>query len=353
MTGPSRALTDDELTAALVPVERLQAYLADVVAIDEPPTVKRITIGHSNEMFRVSSGSSSWMLRRPPRVTSGRPPVGFEREYRVISALRDSDVPHARVVAYCTDEAVIGAPFLLQEWVHGFAPRLPLPEPFTDDAAAQRELTGALVDGLAALGRFDWRAAGLGDLGRPDGFLERQADRWLAQLDRYRTRELPHVGEIAEWLRTHVPTGSRPGLMHGDYTWSNVMCAHGRPGRLAAIVDWELATIGDPLLDLGWLIGLWQEPGEPAEGRDPSTLFCSLPGQFTRRELIERYAKGTDRPLEDVDYYQVLALFKVSCLVEGSWARYARGQSDDPGHASFEHRVPTLLNRAARIAGLV
>ena len=344
------ASLDAKLTEELVPLAPLRRWLARRLPVGSDLTVERASTGHTNEMFRLRTGPNEWLLRRPPRVRAAASAHNMAREFRVLSALEHSDVPHARALALCEDDDVIGAPFLVQSFVRGFPPRLPLPEPFTDDVAARRELAFGLVEALATVARFKWREAGLDGFGRPEGFLDRQVDRWLGQLAKYRTRELPWLDELAGWLRAHQPTRSPAGLMHGDYTWSNAIFAADRPGRVAAIVDWELATIGDPLIDIGWLLGLWLEEGEEAHGRDARTLFCQLPSNPTRTQLLARYAEVSPLPVDDIDYYQVLALFKLSCIIEGSWYRYQTGRSDDPAHASFERRIPALLARAARIA---
>lgn len=349
MTRAPDDVTHDPVT---VPVDKLASWLAPRLDLDGPVRARRVSTGHSNEMFRVTSGQRTWLLRRPPRVDNAPGAHNMAREYRLLSALHGSGIPHPEALALCESPDVIGTPFLLLEYVEGFAPRLPLPRPFHNDPQAQREMCFDMVAALARLAAFDWQGAGLDGFGRPVGFLERQVDRWLGQLAKYRTRELPWVDELADWLQQRVPVSAPTGLIHGDYTWSNVMFAPDRPGRVAAIVDWEQATIGCPLLDIGYLLGLWYEPGEEATGRDPATLFCQLPGNPTRNELLEHYATHSGLAVDDIGFYQVLALFKLSCIIEGSYARHISGRSDDPVHASFKQRVPALLLRAATFAGL-
>lgn len=346
------AAGDAALTNLLVPREPLLRWLSTRLPLEAEVSISRASTGHTNEMFRIVSGPHAWLLRRPPRVVLARRAHDMAREFRLLSALRGSSVPHADAVLVCDDSDVIGAPFMIQRFVDGFAPRLPLPEPFTSDIGAQREMAFAMIDELANLARFDWQGNGLGDFGRPEGFLDRQVPRWRSQLDKYRSRELPGLAEVAGWLVAHQPAWSPVGLMHGDYTWSNVMFGHGRPGRVAAIVDWEQSTIGDPFLDLGYLLGLWQEHGEDAYGRDPSSLFCMLPGNASREEMLQRYALTAPFVPESAEYYQVLALFKLGCIMEGSYYRHRNGTSDDPMHATLETRVPSLFRRAARIAGV-
>jgi aminoglycoside phosphotransferase (APT) family kinase protein len=346
------AAGDAALTNVLVPREPLLRWLSTRLPLEAEVSISRVSTGHTNEMFRIVSGQDAWLLRRPPRVALARGAHDMSREFRLLSALRGSSVPHADAVLVCDDSDVIGVPFMIQRFVDGFAPRLPLPEPFTSDAEAQREMAFAMMDELANLARFDWQGNGLSDFGRPDGFLDRQVPRWRSQLDKYRSRDLPYLEEVAGWLMAHRPARSPVGLMHGDYTWSNVMFGHGRPGRVAAIVDWEQSTIGDPLLDLGYLMGLWQEHGEDAHGRDPNSLFCMLPGNASREEMFQRYALSAPYVPERVEYYQVLALFKLGCIMEGSYYRHRNGTSDDPVHATLKTRVPSLFRRAARIAGV-
>jgi aminoglycoside phosphotransferase (APT) family kinase protein len=342
---------DTALLAELVDVERLGAWLASTTGRDLPPLeVRRVSTGHTNEMILVTTGEDRWILRRPPRTRSAATAHNVAREHRVLHALDRTDVPHPHTVALCEDESVIGAPFMLMEFVEGIGATLPLPAPFDASVDGQREMAFSLVDSLAQLALVDWRAVGLDGFGKPDGFLARQVSRWRSQLEQYKTRDVAHLDEVAAWLEKERPESVRIGIVHGDYQWNNVLFAADRPGRVVAIVDWEQSTIGDPLLDIGWLLGLWYEPGEEATGREASRLFCQLPGLPSRADLAARYAERSGLPLEHIDYYRALALFKLACVIEGSYARYLKGQSDDPIHATFEVRVPALMARAHAIA---
>ena len=198
---------------------------------------------------------------------------------------------------------------------------------------------------------MDWRAAGLEGFGRPDGYLERQVDRWLGQLERYRTRELDGLDVVATWLRDACPQPGEPGILHGDFQLANAMFAHQPPTRLLALVDWEQSTVGDPLVDLGWLLALWDEPGEePIRGPGAENRRVNQEQGFpTRAELAARYAERSGRSLEHLGWYEVLALFKLACVLEGAYARHARGQSDSPLHARLEKMVPALLHSAERL----
>lgn len=343
----------------LVDPARLETWMDDEgIEPGEPVTVERITTGHSNEVFRVTRGARTLVLRRPPRTPLSPTAHDMAREFRVLSAFHDpagwastsaSPVPVPTPVACCTDAAVLGAPFYLMEPVDGVVVRDRLPPPLDSSSDAPRACAFALVDALAGIHAFDWQAGGLDGFGRPDGYLDRQVPRWLGQLARYKTRDLPEVDEAGAWLAAHTPAMQPPGVIHGDYKLDNVMYAPRVPVELVAVVDWEQSTVGDPLVDLGWLLGLWIEPGEPASlaGGSPFPPGADVP---TRAELTNRYATHTGRDLTHLDFYCVLGLFKLACVMEGSYARFRAGTSDDSYFASLEHGVPALARRALEFA---
>jgi aminoglycoside phosphotransferase (APT) family kinase protein len=272
------------------------------------------------------------------------------REYRVLDAFHGrATVPVPRPVALCTDEEVIGVRFYLMDIVDGVVVRERVPPPLAGDPGSPRACAFALVDALAGIHAFDWRAGGLDDFGRPDGYLERQVPRWLGQLERYKTRELPEVDEAGRWLAEHTPPMQEPAVIHGDYKLDNVMFAPRLPVELVAVVDWEQSTVGDPLVDLGWTIGLWADPGETTSLAGPSP-FAREADVPTRVELIERYGAATQRDLSNVAFYCVLGLFKLACVMEGSYARFKAGTSDDAYFAALEVGVPALAHRALEFA---
>jgi aminoglycoside phosphotransferase (APT) family kinase protein len=217
----------------------------------QPPRIEKVNGGASNLLFRVRNGSETYALRRPPVHANDATSNNLARELTLMTALRSTNVRHARLIAGTADTSVIGAPFEILEWIDGFTPRDPMTEPFASDLATRRTMGFEVVDALADVANVDWRQAGLGHFGKPDGFLQRQVPRWLGQLERYRVRDLPHLDDLSGWLEGARPATQRAGLIHGDFSFFNVMFASGTTARLAAIVDWESATIGDPLLDLG------------------------------------------------------------------------------------------------------
>jgi aminoglycoside phosphotransferase (APT) family kinase protein len=273
--------------------------------------------GIANDLYLIRRAGHRWVLRRPPAVKNDPSASNTLREWRILRALEGTTAPHPTPRLYCDDTEVSDRPFLIMDVVDGFTPGFELPEPFATDHDLRRGLAMAYVDGCAELADVDWRTGGLDDLGRPDGFLERQVSRWLAQLDRYRTRDLPELDFVCEWLGANIPTMSPAALIHGDYSPFNVMVAPDRPARLAAIVDWDTGTIGDPLLDLGHLLARWTEPGE-----EPVLMVQAggVDGYPTRAEMAARYADRTGRDISALPYYQCLALFKLAVILEGRHA---------------------------------
>jgi aminoglycoside phosphotransferase (APT) family kinase protein len=302
--------------------------------------------GVGNALFKLRWGTTEMVLRRPPLAKLTASAGDTARERRLLAALAGTDVRHPSLIAGCDDLSVIGAPFLLMTMVDGFTPIAPLPAPFDTDAAARHGLGTEIVDALAELALVDWRGVGLAGFGKPDGFLARQVDRWSWQLETYRTRELPGVDEVAAWLRAHLPEPGPIGIMHGDYSMFNVMFAHGAPARLAAIVDWDTATIGETLMDVGHLLARWDEPGEEPSGLG-SADNPDRTGFPTRTELAARYAERTGHDLGALRYYEVVSLFKLGCIMEGHHAKDAESPAPT---GRFADTAATLFADAARIA---
>ena len=332
----------------LVDEAALERYLAEHLPdADGPLSVERIVAaGHSNETFFITRGSFSCVLRRPPRGPLLPTAHDVLREYRVLSALASTAVPVPQPVLVCEDTSVIGAPFYLMERKQGVVIREALPL-FANTPAVRRNLALALVDALATLHSVDWRAAGLEGFGKPEGYLERQVRRWLGQLDGARNRHIPELDQVGEWLKDHLPEAPPATIVHGDYRMDNVMFADGLPVRLIAILDWEMSTLGDPLADLGYLLAFWRQVGDP-EPEFPSNTWwnAEATGFPTRQELAERYAEKTGRRIQDVAFYQALAIWKLAVLLEGSYKRHLAGTTDDPFFALLREGVPALARRA-------
>ena len=308
-----------------------------------------ISGGSQNEIFEIRRGDFRAALRRPPRNPPPGRDEGIVREWRIIDALNGTDVPHTEAIALCTDHDVLGCTFYLMGFVDGWSPMgigPTWPAPFDGDLAARAGLGYQLVDGIAKLSRVDWRARGLDDLGRPDGFHERQVERWMRFLERVKFRELPGLDVASAWLGSHRPIDFIPGIMHGDYQFANVMFRHGAPAQLAAIVDWEMGTVGDPKLDLAWVVQGWPEDTSEASGAS----YVDLTGMPSRTQLLECYAAESGRQVDDMDYYMILARWKLAIVLEQGYARAVQGEASNPKVEAFGPIVLDLMARAAELA---
>ena len=278
---------------ALVDLARLESWM-DGQGLKGGPIRNPVPLsgGTQNVLLRFARGDREFVLRRPPQNPYANGDETMRREARVLRALTGSAAPHPRLIADCADTAVLGAAFYLMEPVDGFCAPQGMPPLHAGDPAVRHAMGLSVIDGLSALHRIDYQAAGLGDLGRPDGFLERQAPRWMKQLDSYAAydgwsgrAELPGVETLAAWLTAHIPKNYRPGIIHGDFQLNNVLFSRTGP-EMTAIVDWELTTIGDPLIDLGFLLATWADPDGSHPGCVEVTPWEGFP---TEPELIERY----------------------------------------------------------------
>ncbi|GAB2483179.1 phosphotransferase family protein [Jatrophihabitans fulvus] len=331
-------------------VDALQRWLDTLELPDAgtPVGVDYISGGSQNEIFAITRGDQRWALRKPPQNAVAARDNGILREWQILDALTGTDVPHASAVAHCADPSVLGRPFYVMGYVDGWSPMAHgdlggWAAPFDTDADARGELARALVDGAARLGRVDWRAAGLAEFGRPEGFHDRQVDRWLRFWENCGGRTgVPGMEVATAWLREHRPIDFVPGIMHGDYQFANVMFEHGTPGRLAAIVDWEMTTIGDPKLDLAWCLRDWPGGGATSD----STDYMDLSAVPSRDELVTAYADVSGRQVDDFDYYLVLARWKLGVVLEQGF----QNAGDNELLLSFGRTVDSLMAAAAELA---
>jgi aminoglycoside phosphotransferase (APT) family kinase protein len=332
--------------------EALAAWLSS--ALDEPGPFRLLPLagGNSNETLMLSAGERRWIMRRPPAASIAPSAHNMEREHRILVALADTDVPAPAPAAVCSDPAIAGGPFLVMEAVDGHAITHSVPAANPDVPATVAGIGEAAIDALAALHAAPWATIGLEDFGRHEGFLDRQVARWSSQLERYRHRELPYFDEIGAWLDAHRPAAFAPGIMHGDFHLDNVLLTRGPRIAPAAIIDWEMATIGDPLLDLGLFLAFWgtDRPDEPAM---PHVQAVSRrAGTCSREHLAARYAERSERLIDDLRWYMTLAFWKLASIVEGAYVQYVDGRLTTPYAARLEHDVPRLLREAAGFAGL-
>jgi aminoglycoside phosphotransferase (APT) family kinase protein len=328
----------------------LEAFLDAHEIGDGRVEVERIGEGHSNITFLVRRGDVRVVLRRPPRPPL--PPSAHDvlREARLLRALEDTPVRVPRVLAVGDDEAVLGVPFYVMEEVHGSVLASEIPD-HLDTPAERARTSEELVDALVEVHAVDWRACGLEGYGKPTGYLERQVRRFSGLWEHNKTRELPVVEELGEWLRDNMPDSQEATVVHGDYRLGNVMMADAAPAELVAIFDWELSTIGDPLADLGYVTVTWVEAGDLED-----TMFANLnavtrrEGFLSREALIARYEERSGRSMSALNWYQALALWKAAVFMEGNYKRFQAGNSDDEYLGLFDRGVPMLAEKAHEIA---
>jgi aminoglycoside phosphotransferase (APT) family kinase protein len=349
------------LVTTLADAERLTPWLDENVPElgDGPLSVGQIHNGTSNVVLTLDRGGGCEMiLRRPPEV----PPPGSEkavlREARVLSALNGTQVPHPYCHAVCADADVIGAPFYVMERVPGWSAtllgdRIVHPAPF-DQAPSEYGIAYAVVDGLVALANVDFKSIGLEGFGKPDNFLERQVDRWEGQIRSYpqlygsEWREVPGYAYSRDWLRANIPDDFRPGVIHGDVGTPNALFAYDRPARLNALIDWELSTIADPLIDLAWFTGRFRDEQRPDFIYDDALYnVANLP---TRQEMARYYAAGTGRDMANFDFYCILAAFKCACILEYKVAQSSVGMMSPDAGKLFDKLVRGDFARAETLA---
>ncbi len=323
-------------------LDPLLGFLA-AAGLEAPDDLQVMPIGdgHSNVTFSLSTGV---VLRRPPR--GPLPPSAHDvlREARLLRALEPTAVRTPRVLAVCDDPGLIGAPFYVMEHVAGEVITAVMP-PALDTPAERARTADGLVDGLVELHAVDPDAVGLSDFGKPTGYLERQLRRFTGLWEHNRTREVPEVEQVGRWLADHLPESPPATIVHGDYRLGNTIFADTAPAELRAILDWEMATIGDPLADVGYMMIHWIEAGD-AVGRFNLQSVTTLEGFPTRQELVARYEERSGRDVQNLDWYVALALWKGTVFMEGNYKRAVSGATDDPYLKTFGEGVVELARRA-------
>lgn len=342
---------DREAWRELIDLDALARWM-DAKALGDGPLENAETLGGGtqNILLRFERSGRPYILRRPPRSPRPESDEVMRREMKVLAALAGSNVPHPGFIAGEGDPSTLGTAFYLMEPVDGFNALQELPPLHAGNADVRRQMGEAVVDGIVALSRVDPDAVGLSDLGKLDGWLERQVPRWRSQLDGYAKFEgwtgpeaLPDVETICTWLNANRPATMQAGLTHGDYHLANVMFRRNGPA-LAAIVDWELASRGDPLLDLGWLTATWRDPEE----RDTAPAAAQWDGLPSLEQVVERYLSATGRTAAEARWYSVLAPFKLAVILEGSHARACAGLAPKAIGDQLHAHATSLLERAHR-----
>ncbi|MGC9951020.1 MAG: phosphotransferase family protein [Bryobacteraceae bacterium] len=331
-----------------IDTQALAAYLdGKLPGVQAGLTVRQFPGGHSNLTYLLEAGGCEYVLRRPPLGPVAPKAHDMAREYNVLAAVHPFFRQAPRVFLLCDDPAVIGAIFFVMERRRGLVLRREIPAEYAGDPGFGRRVSEAFVDCLAGLHAVDVNRV---ILGKPAGFLERQVNGWAERFARAQTEPLPQMDQLIRWLRDRLPESPAPTLVHNDYKLDNMMLNAGDPGRVEAVLDWEMATVGDPLVDLGCVMCYWPEAGDPPVRRDALSAITTLPGWFTRAQLVERYARLTGRDVSGLGYYEVFGIFKIAVVLQQIYFRYHRGQTRDERFRNFDQRVRGLVKIAAGVA---
>ena len=337
--------------------QRLAEYLrGKLPGTDQPLALRQFGGGAANLTYLLDYGTHEYVLRRPPLGPVARSAHDMGREYKVLSVLHQAFPPAPRAYLHCDDLDVIGAEFFVMERRHGLVVRRALPDSFARLPGAPRQMSLALVDALAHLHGVDYAVVGLGDLGRPAGFIERQIDGWNKRWQAAKAEEMAdgaaEMDAVYHWLKEHTPPSgsSQVSLVHNDYKLDNVMFAPDDPSQIRAIFDWDMCTLGDPLSDLGTLLAYWTEPADPPVGQHLSMMPTGDLGFPTRAELVERYAATSGRSVTDIHFYHTLGLFRIVVIIAQISIRYLRGQTSDPRFASLGPAIPLMAKAAQAVA---
>ena len=324
----------------------LSKYLEDKIEGGGDLSIEQFPGGHSNLTYLLRTPAREYVLRRGPLGPVAPKAHDMAREYMVLKAVHPFFYAAPEVFHLCEDPAIIGAVFFVMERRRGIVMRDRIPPELAAFPDYPARVSRGFVDCLVELHRVDIEKHGLVSLGKPAGFLERQVRGWFERWNRAKTEDIPQMERLIQWLTDHLPVSPAPTLVHNDFKLDNLMLDAQDPGRVEAVLDWEMATVGDPLVDLGLILCYWSQPSDPGGTK---AALTSEPGWFTRDELIGRYARETGRDVSLIDYYEVFALFKLAVVLQQIYVRFHRGQTQDERFRHFDKRVHNLIQQAAAL----
>jgi aminoglycoside phosphotransferase (APT) family kinase protein len=341
------AMREGEGIAADALVEYLRGRIegaGDGMELEQCPN------GHSNLTYLLRIGGRDYVLRRPPLGPVAAKAHDMVREYHVLRAVHPHYPEAPKAFLLCEDPAVLGAPFFVMERRRGLVLREAIPPAMAAISAHPRMSSEAFLDSMVRLHNIDISAPGVRELGKPEGYVERQVRGWTDRWDRAKTEEVAEMDRVVKWLAARMPAPLAPSLIHNDYKLDNIMLAAGAPGRVEAVLDWEMATLGDPLSDFGLTLCYWTWATEAEVRVAGIPALTSGPGWFTRDELVEQYASRTGRDMTHIGYYEVLGVFKLAVIIQQIYCRFHRGQTHDERFRGFGARAAALARMAARLA---
>jgi aminoglycoside phosphotransferase (APT) family kinase protein len=330
---------------------KLEPYLRRHFPGDEGELlVRQFPSGHSNLTYSISLGTRELVLRRPPFGSKVKSAHDMSREFRVLSRLHSVYAPAPEALLYCDDESIIGAPFYVMKPIDGIILRSHVPLALDFSVEKARRLSESFVDNLIRLHHVDYAAAGLSDLGKPEGYLERQVRGWTERYHGSKTHDYPEVEKIAAWMQEHTPSTSQVSLIHNDYKYDNVVLDSNNITAIVGVLDWEMCTIGDPLTDLGTTLAYWIDAADPEELQTNRWGPTNVPGSLTRAEVVQRYAQKTDSDPSQITFYLAFARFKLAVIVQQIYYRYHQGLTKDARFASMPDIVQMLLRASLHTA---
>lgn len=346
-------MSDSSDVAPVRPDERLDtavvaAYLRDKLPEgDRPLEILQFPGGHANLTYLLRYGDREYVLRRPPLGPVAPRSHDMVREYRALAALGPYYARAPRVFALCEDPSVIGAPFFVMERRNGIVVRRTMPEEIADDPTVRRRIGEAAIDALADLHAVPVAGTPVAALGKPDGFVARQIQGWAERWQRAKTENLPAMESLAAWLAARIPPPLAPSVVHNDFKLDNTMLDRADPGRVVAVLDWDMTTLGDPRIDVGTLLGYWPEAGDPPERLAIAMQPTYLEGFPTRAEIVARYAARSGRDLGAIRFFETFALFKLAVVLQQIYVRFVRGQTKDERFAAMGESVRRLADIAS------
>jgi len=312
--------------------------------------VRQFPAGHSNLTYSLHLGAKELVLRRPPFGSKVKSAHDMSREFRVLSKLHSVYQPAPEVLLYCDDDSVIGAPFYVMQPVHGIILRRKLPHGLDFSADKARRLSESFIENLVRLHRVDYSAAGLADLGKPEGYLERQVRGWTERYHGSKTHDYPEVEKITTWMQLHLPTTTAVSLIHNDYKYDNVVLDPADITRIVGVLDWEMCTIGDSLTDLGTALAYWVDKTDPQEIQQNRWGPTTEEGSFTRQEIVQHYAQKTGCDVSHIAFYLAFARFKLAVIVQQIYYRYHQGLTKDARFAAMPATIQMLLRASLHAA---
>jgi aminoglycoside phosphotransferase (APT) family kinase protein len=312
--------------------------------------VRQYPSGHSNLTYALQLGGRELVLRRPPFGSKVKSAHDMGREFRVLSKLHSAYAPAPEVLLYCDDDSILGAPFYVMQPIHGIILRRNVPRGLDFPSEKARRLSASFVENLVRLHHVDYAAVGLSDLGRPEGYLERQVRGWIERYHGSKTHNYPEVEQLSVWMRGHLPSTSGTSLIHNDYKYDNVVLDSNDITKIVGVLDWEMCTIGDSLTDLGTALAYWIDPTDPEELQQNRWGPTTAPGSFTREEFVQYYTRQTGSDVSQIAFYLTFARFKLAVIVQQIYFRYRQGLTKDERFASMPEKIEFLLRASLQCA---